>query len=227
MDLVIELVKATASVLQPLIIFGLLCLAFILLNRYKASLSETMAALGIKKVGFLGITAEFVELRLEAAASIDPTDRSTGAEETRLPVRDEDKPEIRRTTERLGPLALGAHILWFDYFPSNNLHERTAFTHLGIDVQTSRTKDVAMTELLDPSEKYHLFISYWGQRVKQQGPELLKEIRSKKLAIPFLFYTSSERLEEKRIEASTLGAQGVTASPAELYRWVLTWLALR
>jgi hypothetical protein len=218
MDLVIEIVKANATLLQPVIIFSLFCLAFILLNRHRVSLSETMAALGIKRVGFLGVTAEFVEQRLEAAASADAN---------LLPVRDEDKPEIRRITEQLGPLASGARILWFDYFPSNNLYERAAFTHLGIDVQTRRTKDVAMTELLDPSEEYHLVISNWGQHKVRQGPELLKEIRSKKLTIPFLFYTSYKRLEEKRIEASALGAQGVTASPVQLYRWVLTLLALR
>src|SRR5215218_9680075 len=172
MDVTVEAIKAASQLLLPVIIFGLLCLAFILLNRHKASLSETMAALGIKKVGFFGVTAEFVEQRLEAAASAD---------KTLLPVRDEDKPEIRKVTERLGPLASGARILWFDYFPSYNLHERAAFTHLGIDVQTRRTKDVAMVELLDPKEEYHLVISNWGQRVERQGPELLSEIRSKKL----------------------------------------------
>lgn len=217
MDLVIEIVKATAAILQPLILFGLLCLGFILLNRHRASLSETMTALGVKKVGIFGVTAEFVEQRLVAAASA----------ENRLPVRDEDKPEIRRITELLGPLASGARILWMDYFPSNNLYERDAFTHLGIDVQTRRFKDEAVVELRDPMEEYHLVISNWGQREKRQGPEFLTEIRSEGITIPFLFYTSSERLEEKRTEAPMLGAQGVTASPVQLYRWVLTWLALR
>jgi hypothetical protein len=218
MDLVIEIVKAEAAILQPLVIFGLLCLAFILLNRHRDSLSETMTALGIKKVGIFGITAEFVEQRLVAAAS---------AVEDRLPVRDEEKPEIRRITELLAPLASGARILWMDYFPSNNLYERDAFTHLGIDVQTRRTKDEAMAELRDPDEEYQLVISNWGQRERRQGPKFLTEIRSEGLTIPFLFYTGSDRLEEKRMEARTLGAQGVTASPVQLYRWVLTWLALR
>jgi CheY-like chemotaxis protein len=223
MDLAIEIVKA---VLQPLVIFALICLAFLLLKRHRTSLREIMLAAGVRKFGLLGFTAEFIEEELSAASQDPESQKEEGA---RLPVSDADRPEIQCITERLGPAAAGGRILWFDFKPSNNRYERAAFTRLGIDVQTRRTKEEAMTELGDSKERYDLIISNWGQRDKRQGMQLLEEVRQKDLRpkLPFLFYTGQDRLADKQREASEKGAQGVTASRVELYRWVLKLLAAR
>jgi CheY-like chemotaxis protein len=241
MELIIEVTK---TILRPLAIFGLIILTFWLLKRYRYSIRQTLIDLGIRKLELMGVVIEVVQDELVEASKKPYLSIPLPSEE--------DKQEIGAITERLAPLVAGGRVLWVDDNPSGNTHERAALTRLGIEVQTRRTNDEAKIELRDNGEKYDLVISHLrrdggaaSDRRKErdrdapidpskepepepEGFELLKQIREDIApTMPFIIYTISSRLQQRKKEAGQKGAHGLTDAPIELYRWVLAWLAAR
>jgi len=209
------------TVLQPLVIFGLLYLGFWLVHRHASSIGETLVALGVRRLEFQGFVVEIIHELVSVS-------------ESRLSdhVSDDEQQKLRQLTERLTPLVRGGRILWVDDQPSDNQRERVAFTRLGIGIQICRTNKEALRELDDKRERYDLVISDWrrGELDPEREPEglaLLREIRHSSLSIPVIFYTITQSLNERRKQVAEAGGQGLTQSPIELYRWTLAWLASR
>jgi CheY-like chemotaxis protein len=218
MEQVMELIN---TVLQPLAIFGLLCLGFWLVSRHAGSLHQTLVKLGISKLEFKGITIELVQYQLITAVSQKPYVSA---------LSEKDKLTVQRLTERFAPVVAGGRVLWVDDKPSGNRHERAALTGLGIEVQTRRTNEEAQRELADTTEAWDLVISDWRRSSPNGEPEglaLLKWTREKRPMMPFLIYTWSRSLDDRKKHARSEGAHGLTDNPIELYRWVLAWLASR
>lgn len=120
---VVHAVELAKVVLPPLVIFGLFCAGFWLLNRHANAIGHTLEILGISKVGFMGLAVEVVHERLRTAA----------LERRGIPeFSKKDEREVRRLTKYLAPLVGGGRVLWVDDEPSGNRHERAALTRLWV-----------------------------------------------------------------------------------------------
>lgn len=142
----------------------------------------------------------------------------------------EDVQEVTTLIKTFSPFVAGRRILWVDNEPSNNHLERETLTSWGVDVQTRRTTDEALTELRDKKEiPYDLVISDWFRGGKPEGKRLAEAMHSKeeKLEIPILFYFfagDQNLFKSIKGEPQSLQAIGATSSPRELLRWTFAEL---
>ena len=140
----------------------------------------------------------------------------------------EDVQEVTTLITTFSPYVDGRRILWVDNEPSNNILERTTLTDWGIDVQTRRTTQEALTELRDKSDTpYDLVISDWFRGGKPEGKRLAELIHSEQIETPILFYfcAGDTSLFQSIVgEAQSLQAIGATSSPRELLRWTFAEL---
>jgi CheY-like chemotaxis protein len=133
-----------------------------------------------------------------------------------------DEGTLKTLVTTLGAHLPTASILWVDDQPLNNLYERRAFAELGVfcDPYTSNADGLAaMTKV-----RYDLVISDIGRGdARETGWDLLTSVRLQQPPLPLIFYTygpDQETIERARRE----GAEGITTSPDELIRTVLTTL---
>jgi CheY-like chemotaxis protein len=142
----------------------------------------------------------------------------------------EDIADIRKIAtlaQLLKPILAGRRILWVDNHPENNQLERQALVGWGVDVQTRRTTEEAMTELYSEKDiPFDLVISDWFRGGKEEGQRLMESMHSEKIDVPILFYFTAppDLFSRIQAEARKHHAVGATSSPRELLRWTFAEL---
>ena len=119
-------------------------------------------------------------------------------------------------------LLAGTRILWVDDNPDHNLYEGNYLHRLDAEITTVTSTDEAVRLL--PTGRFDLVISDMhrieeGREEGRAGLKLLREIRSRGLSIPVVFYTSNAELFRRDKEISQLGAEA-TDLPQDLFEAV-------
>jgi len=163
-------------------------------------------------------------------AKFDPEDFAKEAyhKQGMGPPSPEDVQEVATLAHSLGPFVAGRRILWVDNHPENNRLERAALAKWGVEVQTRRSTEDAMTELRDVRDTpFDLVISDWFRSRQPEGQRLAEIMHAEGIAVPILFYFSvgePDLFREIRDTARGLQAVGATSSPRELLRWAFAEL---
>jgi DNA-binding response OmpR family regulator len=114
-------------------------------------------------------------------------------------------------------------VLWVDDHPQNNTAERTYLERRHVAVYEVTTTEEAL-ELLSMYE-YRAVISDMNRNGKPlDGLTLVKEMRRRKDATPFILYTVVPSAAQRRLLGEA-GGQAAAAKPAELYAAVLPLVA--
>jgi CheY-like chemotaxis protein len=189
-------------------------LTLLLLWVFRKPFGKLAGDLGITRLSFLGIDLEFLQ---EKAVEAYMNRENVG-----LPSTD----EIRRVVSmaaRLEPLVRKRRILWVDNNPGGNEAETTFFQTLGIVVVPAISTDDAR-RIAAKAGRFDLVISDWAREGHDDGPILLKELRSDGVQTPVLFY-AGEVSPARYARAGDLGAVGLTILPDELFKLALVELA--
>lgn len=116
-------------------------------------------------------------------------------------------------------------VLWVDDHPQNNTTERTYLERRHVAVYEVTTTEEAL-ELLS-MYKYGAVISDMNRNGKPlDGLTLVKEMRRRKVATPFILYTVVPSAAQRKLLGEA-GGQAATAKPAQLYAAVLPLFAKR
>jgi CheY-like chemotaxis protein len=99
----------------------------------------------------------------------------------------------KRNPQRTADVLQGAHILWVDDHPENNIAECKILDDLAISVTIARSTDEAISILLKKNEsgqQYDVIISDMGRGINpNEGVRFLKKIRKEhKIDVPVIFY---------------------------------------
>ena len=117
------------------------------------------------------------------------------------------------------PTPMIGRVLWVDDHPENNATERRQLENRKIAVYQVKTTDEALTLL--SMYRYTAVISDMGRNGRPlDGLTLLREMRSRKDATPFVLYTVRSSPAQRRIVAEA-GGQHVAQTRDELYGAVL------
>jgi CheY-like chemotaxis protein len=117
---------------------------------------------------------------------------------------------------------VGAHVLWVDDMPDNNVYEREALEALGIRVTNSISTEDALKRWR--TQHFNLIISDMSRPPDDRaGYTLLKELRDAGDQTPVIIYAGSATPAEVA-EVKARGARGQTSSPTELMQLVLAAL---
>lgn len=210
--------------LSPLSTFVWVTLGFFLVWLLRNRIREVLYATGLKTLQFSGVTLGFDP---ESFAKETYAKQEMG----RPSPKDIDEiKEIATLAQLLRPTIEGRRILWVDNYPGNNKRERRVLVSWGVEVQTRRTTEEAMTELRDQRERpFDLVISDWYRGGQREGRRLMERMLSneERVDVPILFYFSATTPKEYRgiqAEAREHHAVGATSSPRQLLRWTLAEL---
>jgi CheY-like chemotaxis protein len=126
-------------------------------------------------------------------------------------------------------------ILWVDDNPVNNRFETAALTKLQIEVVAVTSTEAALVRLASDPEPFDLALSDWQRPEPNAGApsagiHLLRELRSRHLTMPVVFYhgSSDEReRSDRRTLALSEGAFGEAVIPDELLGLVISALGMR
>lgn len=140
-----------------------------------------------------------------------------------VPSRSQLQPIVEMGTA-LVPFVRGRRVLWVDDNPHWIESEVRALRNLGVDVETALTTGDALDALERNPARFDLLISDWSRHGSDAGPELLKELRHRSVALPLVFYVGYPSAS-RRAEAAALGAVAVTSLPDELLKYALVELA--
>lgn len=121
--------------------------------------------------------------------------------------------------EEIKPTLRKNVILWVDDRPDNNIYEREALEHYGIEFVLANSTSAALKLLT--TKKFDVIISDMGRPSDARaGYSLLEAIRSKGDLTPYFIYAGSRSARDSA-EAERRGAQGTTNMPTELVDMVL------
>jgi CheY-like chemotaxis protein len=123
-----------------------------------------------------GVELTFLQETLEKAADKAPVDVSV-----------EDRSQVMRRARRIREVLQGAHVLWVDENPLNNLPEQRSLQWLGIHVDTARNEDEAFTLL--STDRYDVVISEMEHGgVDNWGSQFLAQLRKRGIYTWTVFY---------------------------------------
>lgn len=214
-----NLSQAFLSTLLTPITFGLAVVtAWVLRNRIR----DIVKSAGITEIGVTKEGGLYTKFDPEKFAKETYHKQGMGAPSS------EDVKEVATLVHSLAPLVVGRRILWVDNHPENNRLERAALITWGVEVQTRRSTEEAMTELRDAKDTpYDLVVSDWFRKRQPEGQRLGEMMHSESINVPILFYFSVGQpalFNEIQGKARELLAVGATSSPRELLRWVFAEL---
>jgi CheY-like chemotaxis protein len=217
-----EIVQTVISTLLTPVAFALTVATAWALRRWIRDIVKTL------RVKSLKATAEGWEVELDLEEFAARTYRKQGMG----PPSPADIAEMETLVDSFGRFVGGRRIPWVDNHPANNELEHRALVRWGVDVQTRRSTEEAVTELRDERLKpFDLVISDWFRGGKPEGQRLAELMQSepKPVAVPIIYYFSASRsdphlFESIRDKALGLGAVGATSSPRELLRWTFAEL---
>ncbi len=111
-------------------------------------------------------------------------------------------------------------LLWVDDNPKNNSYFIQHLSELGVKVDTA-TSTAEAARLFD-SRRYDCLISDMGRMEgtrfnSSAGLDLLKIVRTRNTAVPFVFFSSPKAIDQYGQEALQLGATGMTSSSTRLF----------
>jgi CheY-like chemotaxis protein len=211
-----ELLQILVSTLLTPVAIGLAVWSLWLL---RGQIRELVRDTGLKKLEAYGVKAEF---SAEEFAEQAYDKQKMGSPSP------EDVEEVSTLVQSFSPFVAGRRILWVDNHPENNRLEREALLGWGVDVQTRRTTEEALTELHDRKDvPFDLVISDWYRKGQPEGQRLAEIMREEAISLPILFYfyaNTREKYTEIQDKAAALLAVGATSSPRELLRWTFAEL---
>ena len=111
-------------------------------------------------------------------------------------------------------------LLWVDDNPKNNSYFIEHLSELGVKVDTAESTAEAARQF--DARKYDYVISDMGRLEgsvfnSSAGLDLLKIVRAKNPAVPFVFFSSQRAIETYGQQALELGATGMTSSSTRLF----------
>lgn len=123
-------------------------------------------------------------------------------------------------------------ILWVDDRPANNRFETAALTKLQIEVVAVTTIEAALARIASDPEPFNLVLSDWLRPEPKAGApsagvHLLRELRSRQLTIPVVFYHGifdEQGRSVRRKVALKEGAFGEAVTPDGLLELVISAL---
>lgn len=187
---------------------------------------ETFKAGGVE----LKLTAAAKDLMAAGEEQAEERKKSMTLQKTAafVPMSDKDADRAVRRAQRNAALLKGKLILWIDDLPPNNLHERDAFSRLGLRVEQVRSGQEAEKFLSDENETPDLILSDISRgkdpEVKDAGFTHFNEVlRLKWPKIPVIFYVT---VYEPERGAPPFSA-GIAARPDELLHLVIDALERR
>ena len=108
--------------------------------------------------------------------------------------------------------------LWVDDRPTNNVHERRAMEAAGMSVQTALTTEEGLARAA--GDRFDVIVSDMRRpEGEQAGYDLLKALRARNDATPFIIYAGPANAAQKE-EAKALGATARATSANELMELV-------
>ena len=109
-------------------------------------------------------------------------------------------------------------VLWVDDRPTNNAHERRAMEAAGMSVQTALTTEEGLARAA--GDRFDVIVSDMRRpEGEQAGYDLLKALRARNDATPFIIYAGPASAAQKE-EAKALGATARATSANELIELV-------
>ena len=228
----VEIVRAVLSLAWPLLV------AIVLWKLFPAIKAVIESRTFVVKVAGMEITVQQVsdKLRLDVEDLQKKVSelRALGENKSPQAAPHPAAPNPAAPVDRVGErktTAVQPRILWVDDRPSGNAFEIARLESEGTSVTTARSTEQAMQLLDSARPKYSLVITDMGRREDRvahpkAGLELIEAIRGagwKPEELPILVYSakSAERLRPQILNA---GAQGVTASPVELFELLHQYL---
>ena len=131
---------------------------------------------------------------------------------------------VSRVAATPRPLA-GAHVLWVDDRPENNIYERQALEALGLRFTLSRSTEDALDQVR--SQSFDVIISDMGRPPDARaGYTLLERLRESGVNTPYIIYAGSASPEHKA-QAAQKGAFGATNRPQDLFKMVIDAITSR
>jgi len=189
--------------------------ALVVLIFYRKNLTEVFSRLG----SFEALGVKFVTVQNSIDAAIDLAEKSPQWKVEIPPT--EKRQALRRTRQRVG-LFKGVQLLWVDDHPENNLNERRMFHQLGVDIDSAKSTEEALT-MLAAAEYDVVFSDMARGDEATAGLDLLRQMRQRGNKAPLIFYMGSFD-PDKGIPPRAFGA---TNRPDELLHLTLDALERR
>jgi CheY-like chemotaxis protein len=130
-----------------------------------------------------------------------------------------------QATPRPAPRALRvARLLWVDDVPANNAYEAAQLAALGVDVVQATSTREGLAALFGAPTPFDAVISDMGRAEASgyntdAGIDLIRQARDRGFDGPLFIYASGQAVQ-RRSEILDAGANGVTASPTELFQFL-------
>ncbi|MCY4662571.1 MAG: response regulator [Acidobacteria bacterium] len=120
------------------------------------------------------------------------------------------------------PRSANRRVAWVDDVPENNAYEIARLQEDGVGVVEMLSTEDALGALVERRESVDVVISDMGRRENgvykgQAGLELIRGLRACEYTGPIYVYCSVEAAGRWEEDARVAGAQGVIASPLELF----------
>lgn len=212
-DIVIELLKAIAPLLWPLIAAVVLWKLFPIVRDIAKNRAFTV------KVGDMELSVQNATDQVQTQIQ-DLQDQVLALREAQ-PGAKLLAPEL--AIGRASAQPVGRTILWVDDKPEGNAFEIAQAESLGIRVITARSTAEGMNVMR--SESVTGIISDMGRREEdgyhaEAGLELLRALRAAGFDQPYLMYTGKRGAERANVSVRSEKGDGATASPVELFGWL-------